>query len=141
MRHILVLAAYASANQNQKQLDHFGRSSKEKFLKITNLKIEQRVYYKLSYKNGVACTNLTLVIKLDYTWVIKVFGETVPPESECFDNFPGALSLDILENFGIMLQVLKLCKAEDDFTDVLARHIDIKEPFPGVESERIALAE
>ena len=117
MRHILVLAAYASANQNQKQLDHFGRSSKEKFLKITNLKIEQRIYYKLSYKNGVACTNLTLVIKLDYTWVIKVFGETVPPESECFDNFPGALSLDILENFGIMLQVLKLCKAEDDFTD------------------------
>ena len=83
-----------------------------------------------------------MVIKSDSTWVIKVFGKTVPPESECFGNFPATLSLDVLENFGITLQVLKLCKANDDFTDVLlAKRIDIKEPFPRVESERIALAE
>ena len=50
------------------------------------------------------------------------------------------LSLDILEDFGIMLQALKLCKANGDFTDVLAKRIDIKEPFPGVESEKVALA-
>ena len=82
-----------------------------------------------------------MVIKSGYAWVIKVFGKTVPPKSECFGNFPGPLSLDILENFDIMLQALKLCKANDDFTDILAKRIDINEPFPGAESERIALAE
>ena len=76
-----------------------------------------------------------MVIKSDYTWVIKVLGKTVPPQSECFGNFPGTLSLDILVDFGNMLQALKLCKANYDFTDVLAKRIDIKEPFPGVESE------
>ena len=43
---------------------------KAKFLKFTNLKIEEKVYYKLSYENGVARTNLTLFIKSYYTWVI-----------------------------------------------------------------------
>ena len=76
---------------------------------------------QISYENRIACTNLTLVIKSGYTCVIKVFGKTVPPESQCFGNFPVTLSLDILENFGIMLQALKLCEANDDFTDVLAK--------------------
>ena len=75
---------------------------KAEFVKFTNIKIEERVYYKLSYSNEVARTNLTLVIKSDYTWVINVFGKAVPLQSECFGNFPGILSLDILENFGIM---------------------------------------
>ena len=87
---------------------------KAEFLKFTNLKIEERVYHKLSYENGVARTNLTLVIKSDNTWVIKVFGKTIPPQSEFFGNFPGTLSLDIVEDFGIMLQALKLCKANND---------------------------
>ena len=50
-----------------------------------------------------------MVIKSDNTWVIKVFGKTMPPQSEFFDNFPGTLSLDIPEDFVIMLQALKLC--------------------------------
>ena len=62
-----------------------------------------------------------MVIKSGYTCVIKVFGKTVPPESQCFGNFPVTLSLDIFENFGIILQALKLCEANDDFTDVLAK--------------------
>ena len=90
------------------------RIFKAEFLKFTNLKIEEKVYYKLSYENGVARTNLTLFIKSYYTWVIKVFGKTIPPQSECFGNFPGTLSLDIVEDFGIMLQALKLCKANND---------------------------
>ena len=94
---------------------------KSEFLKFTNLQIEERVYYKLSYEDGVACTNLALVIKSNYAWVINDFGKTIPPDSECFGNFLGTLSLDILEIFGIMLQALKLCKANDDFTDVLAK--------------------
>ena len=57
----------------------------------------------------MARTNLALVIKSDNTWVIKVFGKTMPPQSEFFDNFPGTLSLDIPEDFVIMLQALKLC--------------------------------
>ena len=40
-----------------------------------------------------------------------------------------------------MLQASKLCKANNDFIDVLTKRIDIKESFPGVESERTALAE
>ena len=64
---------------------------KAEFLKFINLKIEERVYYKLSYENGAACTNLTLVVKSDYTWVIKVFGKRVPPERERFGNFPATL--------------------------------------------------
>ena len=75
----------------------------------------------MSNENGVACTNLTLVIKSDYTWIIKVFGKTVPSESECFGNFLRTLSLNILEKFGIMLQALDLCKANDDFTDVFSQ--------------------
>ena len=84
-----------------------------------------------------------MVIKSDYTWVIKVFGKTIPPQSESFGNFPGTLSLDIVEHlhFGIMLQAFKLFEANNDFTDVLAKRIDIKEPLPGIESERIAFAE
>ena len=39
------------------------------------------------------------------------------------------------------MQTLKLCKANNGFTDVLAKRIDIKEPFPRLESERNALAE
>ena len=82
---------------------------KARFPKFTNLKIEKRVYYKLSYENGVARTNLALFIKSDNTWVIKVFGKTMPPQSEFFGNFPGTLSLGIPEDFVIMLQALKLC--------------------------------
>ena len=40
-----------------------------------------------------------------------------------------------------MLQALKLCKGNNDFTDALDKRIDIKEPFPGIESERIAFTE
>ena len=82
-----------------------------------------------------------MVIKSDYTWVIKVFGKTIPPQNECFCNFPGTLCLDIVEDFGIMLQALKLCKANNDFTDVLAKCIEINEPFSGIESERTPFAE
>ena len=52
-----------------------------------------------------------MIFKSDYTRVIRVFGKTVTPESDCFGNFPETFSLDILENFGIMFQALKLCKA------------------------------
>ena len=40
-----------------------------------------------------------------------------------------------------MLQALKLCKANNDFTDVLAKCIEINEPFSGIESERIPFTE
>ena len=40
-----------------------------------------------------------------------------------------------------MLQAFKLFEANNGFTDVLAKRIDIKEPLPGIESERIAFAE
>ena len=62
---------------------------KAEFLKFTNLKKEERIYYQLSYENGVARTYLTLIIRSDYTWVINVFGKTTPPQRECFGNFPG----------------------------------------------------
>ena len=113
---------------------------KANFLKFTSLKTEEKVYYKLSYENGVVRTNLSLVFKSDNTWVIKVFGKTVPPLNECFGNFPWTLSLDILENFGMMLQALKLCKSNYDFDGALVKYLGIKEPFPGVRSGRIALA-
>ena len=110
------------------------------FLKFTNLKIEDRVYYKLLHEHGVACTNLTLVLYQTIQGLLKFLGKQYHRRVSV-DNFPGTLALDFLEDFGIMLQTLKLCKANYDFTNVLAKCTDMKVPFPGVESERIALAE
>ena len=54
-------------------------------------------------------------------------------------NFPGTLSLDIVEDFGIILQALKLYNANNDFIDVLAKRIDIRSLFRVLKVEELHL--
>ena len=111
------------------------------FLKCVNLCIEDKVFYKTTFNQGIVESNITLIIKKNLSWIIKVFGKPLPPTCEAFRNFPKILAIDLLEEFSNLLSSIHICSGNCDFSDVVLRRIEMKEPFPGIELERVAIVE
>ena len=106
------------------------------FIRPKDSCIEERIYYHPNYTNSYV---LTLKISKDYEWKLIANGHTV--DGPVIADIPEVLNQDnilMLHNF---LSQVVVCKGNTDFPDILERHIIIKEPFPGLSKERLALVE
>ena len=73
----------------------------------------------------------------DYEWKLIVNGHTV--DGPVIADIPEILNqgnILVLNNF---LTKIAVCKSNTDYPDILERCIEIKEPFPGLSKERLAL--
>ena len=83
--------------------------------------------------------DITLKVSKDYEWKIIVNGHTV--DVPVITDIPEVLNQDCISMLYKFLLKIVVCKGNADFSDILERRIEIKEQFPGLSKERLALVE
>ena len=109
------------------------------FIRFKDSWIEERIYYQTNYTNSCMVCDITLKITKDYEWKIIVNGHTV--DVPVIADIQEVLNQDNISTLYKFLLKIVVCKANTDFADILERHIEIKERFPGLSKERLALVE
>ena len=109
------------------------------FIRLKVSCIEERIYYQPKYTNSCVVCDIVLEINNDYEWKLILNGHTV--DGSVIADIPEVLKQDkilVLYNF---LSKIVVYKGNTDFPDILERRIEIKETFPGLSKERLALVE
>ena len=109
------------------------------FIRLKDSCIEENIYYQPKCTNSCVVCDIILKISNDYEWKLIVNGHTV--DVPVIADIPEVLNQDnmlVLYNF---LSKIVVCKDNTDLSDILERRIEIKEPFPGLSKERLALVE
>jgi len=91
-----------------------------------------RTFYHIDCTERGIYSDVTVVIKPDYTWNLVIF----QTEVHISDSNLVVLDIDNLQDFALKLNNMRICEGNKDFKDILERRVDIKEPFPATDSVR-----
>ena len=108
------------------------------FIRLKDSCIEERIYYQPKYTNSSMVWDIILKTSNYYEWKLIVNGHTI--DGPVIADIPvlNQDNISVLYNF---LSKIVVCIGNTDFPYILERRIEIKESFPGLSQERLALVE
>ena len=109
------------------------------FIRLKDICIEENIYYQPMYTSKCVICDSILKISNDYKWKLIVNGHKF--DGSVITDLPEILNQDnISVLYAFFNQKLQFAKVID-FPDILERRNEIKQPFPSLSKERLALVE
>ena len=111
------------------------------FIKMKNINVPYRVYYKPVLSNGDVVSQMTLKITKEMEWAIIVQGKEVNISESPFKELSTILRTDNMKLFISVLNSVNICEGNNDFEDLIQKRVMIETQFRGLDGEDVAVIE